>query len=338
MAEARATIRRGAARPRQPAPVKRGRAPAAKPPGFLRRALGLVPVRPDAVQRAVTFAVLGLGASVAALVLWAVGVPAMAGEALAQMTARAGFEVKRVELKGVRNMDRLTVYAIAFDQHSMAMPSVDLEHVRAQLLEYGWIADARVSRRLPDTLVVDIVERTPAAVWQYQGRLKLIDGGGVVLEDVSADAMPDLPLLIGPDANLHAGELAALVETAPALKPVIAAATWIGERRWDLRFQSGEVLALPEGRAEAERALTRFARLDASQRLLGRGFLRFDMRDPRRFIARVGKQMRGIDGSLIDNGVIDSGAGEEQGAAPAEPAPVPPPAADGGLERVSDNT
>jgi cell division protein FtsQ len=29
------------------------------------------------------------------------------------------------------------------------------------------VQDARVSRRLPDTLVVDIVERTPSAVWQH---------------------------------------------------------------------------------------------------------------------------------------------------------------------------
>jgi cell division protein FtsQ len=159
MAEARATIRRGG-----PAPAAKRRPAPAKKPGLAARAVGAVPVRPETIQRLVTWAVLGLSAALAALILWAMGVPAMAAQALADMTARAGFEVKRVELKGVRNMDRLTVYAIAFDQHSMAMPAVDLETVRAQLLKYGWIADARVSRRLPDTLVVDIVERVPAAV------------------------------------------------------------------------------------------------------------------------------------------------------------------------------
>jgi cell division protein FtsQ len=40
--------------------------------------------------------------------------------------------------------------------------------------------------------------------------------------------------------------------------------------------------------------------MDASQRLLGRGFLRFDMRDPTRFVARVDKQMRAIDGSAAE--------------------------------------
>ena len=56
-----------------------------------------------------------------------------------------------------------------------------------------------MSRRLPDTLVVDIVERSPAAIWQHNNRLSLIDEKGVVLEPVSVATMPDLPLVIGPD-------------------------------------------------------------------------------------------------------------------------------------------
>ena len=285
----RATLKRGGARP---APA-RGRKPAAKRPGLLAR----LPISPEAVQKGVTWSLLGLGAAIGIVVLQAFGVPAMAGNEVARAVGDAGFEVKRVDLRGIKHMDRLTVYTIAFDQHSMAMPMVDLETVRAKLLRYGWVQDARVSRRLPDTLVVDIVERTPAAVWQYQGRLRLIDAAGVVLEDVSGEATPDLPLLIGPNANTHAGELAALVAKVPALKPVIAGASWIGERRWDLRFQSGETLALPEGEEEAQRALVRFARMDNAQRLLGRGFLRFDMRDPTRFVARLDRQVRAIDGS-----------------------------------------
>ena len=46
------------------------------------------------------------------------------------------------------------------------MPLVDVEAIRARLLQFGWVKDARVSRRLPDTLVIDIVERQPAAIWQ----------------------------------------------------------------------------------------------------------------------------------------------------------------------------
>jgi cell division protein FtsQ len=306
----RATLKRGT----RAAPARGRRAPARRP-GLIER-LG---VSQALVQKAVTWGTLGIGAALGLAVLQAFGVPAMAGTEVASAFGRAGFEVKRVDLRGIKNMDRLTVYAIAFDQHSMAMPLVDLEEVRAKLLRYGWVQDARVSRRLPDTLVVDIVERSPAAVWQHQGRLRLIDAAGVVLEDVTGEATRDLPLLIGPRANMQAGELAELVAKAPSLKPVIAGATWIGERRWDLRFQSGETLALPEGEEEAARALVKFARLDGSQRLLGRGFLKFDMRDPTRFVARVDRQVRAIDGTA------------------ASPQPAPPPPADTpGLEKVND--
>ena len=78
---------------------------------------------------------------------------------------------------------------------------VNVSAIRDRLLQFGWVKDARVSRRLPDTLVIDIVERTPAAMWQNQGQLALIDQEGVVLDRVPVDKMPDLPLLIGPGAN-----------------------------------------------------------------------------------------------------------------------------------------
>ena len=162
-------------------------------------------------------------------------------------------------------------------------------------MQYGWIKDARVSRRLPDTLVIDIVERKPAAVWQHGGQLSLIDDGGIVLEPVALNAMPDLPLVIGPDANVQATALTELMAKAPRLKPMLAGATWVGGRRWDLKFQSGETLALPEGDRDASRALIKFTEMDTADRLLGRGFVRFDMRDPAKMFVRVGNNKPSID-------------------------------------------
>jgi cell division protein FtsQ len=198
--------------------------------------------------------------------------------------------MRRVEIKGAQRVSRLDIYNVAFDQGSMAMPLVDLEATRARLLQFGWIREARVSRRLPDTLVVDIIERRPAAIWQNNQRLTLIDSEGVVLEPVRIEAMPDLPLVIGPAANHHVQALGQLLDRAPHLRPQVAGATWIGARRWDVRFQTGEVLALPEGDEAATRALLNFARMDQQTQLLGRGFVRFDMRIPGRFVVRVSRE------------------------------------------------
>lgn len=244
---------------------------------------------PDGVRRFSAWLFVAMLVVLVLAIATMMGVPRMIGWSVGEAVGDAGFAVERVEIKGAKKVPRLQIYNVAWDQPSLAMPLVDLDVTRERLLRFGWIKDARVSRRLPDTLVVDIVERQPTAVWQHEGRLRLIDSEGVVLEQVRVDAMPDLPLVIGPAANNHAAELDALVAAAPHLKPQIAGATWIGGRRWDIRFESGETLALPEGEKEAKSALTRFARMDQGQQLLGRGFVRFDMRIPDQITVRVSK-------------------------------------------------
>ncbi|HEY1607135.1 MAG TPA: cell division protein FtsQ/DivIB [Allosphingosinicella sp.] len=245
---------------------------------------------PDAVRRISLWILLLVLAALVIAALAAMQVPQVLGLNAGRAVGAAGFTLRHVEIKGAVHVPKLDVYNIAFDQPESAMPLVDLEATRQRLLRFGWIRDARVSRRLPDTLVVDIVERQPAAIWQHNQQLALIDMDGVVLAPVTLDAMPDLPLLIGPDANHQAGALARLVDAAPQLKPAMAGATWIGDRRWDIRFQTGETLSLPEGEGAAQRALARFAQIDQQNQLLGKGFVRFDMRIPGKLIARLAEE------------------------------------------------
>ncbi len=279
-----AAIRRGAPARRTPVRIVKK----AKRPPMLARIATSIPISARTVERAITVAIIAIvtvGVIAIALML---DVPRRAGIAMGEAIGRAGYSVKHIDVTGIDRMDRLSVYAVALDQQSIAMPLVDLQAVRRKLLTYGWVADARVSRRLPDTLAIEIVERKPAAVWQHAQQLTLVDASGVALEPVKLDAMPDLPLIIGPDANAQATELTALMANAPQLKPVLDGAIWIGDRRWDLRFQSGETLMLPEGVSRAGAALRKFAELDAAERLLGQGIVRFDMRNPEQMIIQPG--------------------------------------------------
>lgn len=245
---------------------------------------------PDAVRRLSWWIFLGMMIALAGALLWALRIPQKVGGTLGESVGEMGFTMKRVEIRGASHIPQIDIYNIAFDQPSSAMPLVDLEATRRRLLRFGWVRDARVSRRLPDTLVIDIVERRPAAIWQHNRKLALIDMDGVVLEQVRFDAMPDLPLLIGPAANLRTAELARLLQAAPRLKPAMQDATWVGGRRWNIRFSTGEELALPEGEAAAQKALAKFASIDASVQLLGKGYVRFDMRDPKRMLIRLSNE------------------------------------------------
>ncbi len=235
--------------------------------------------------------------AIALVVVIALDIPAKAQRAAGAAVGQAGFTVGGYQIVGLNHMNRSLVDTVVTDELRRAAVQagaakapqmlVDVGAIRAQLLRFGWIKDARVSHRLPDALVIDVVERTPAALWQSQGRLALIDAEGVVLDRVAIDKMPDLPLLIGAGANRQAVALGRLMDEVPSLKPQLASASWIGGRRWDLNFQSGETLALPEREADARAAMTKFAALDKSNGLLGRGVVRFDLRIPGKMIVRL---------------------------------------------------
>ena len=235
--------------------------------------------------------------AIALVVVVALDIPAKAERAAAAAVGHAGFTVSGYQIVGLAHMNRAPIDEVVTDELRRAADEaetdkapqalVDAGAIRRRLLQFGWIKDARVLRRLPDTLVIDIVERKPAALWQSRGELALIDSEGVVLDRVPVDRMPDLPLLIGPGANAQEEELASLMAAVPTLKPQLASATWVGGRRWDLSFQSGETVALPEGDEAAREALVKFARADKESRLLGRGLVRFDLRLPGKMIVQL---------------------------------------------------
>src|SRR3982751_1862618 len=264
-----AHVRRGAARSK---PRKRSNVSVA------RKFAKNLPVSQKRANKVAGIVLGGFLLAIGAVVLLALDIPAKAERAAGTAIGEAGFTVSGYQIVGLHHMNRALIDRVVTDElHRAAELSgrdkapqalVDVSSIRNRLLQFGWVKDARVSRRLPDTLVIDIVERSPAALWQNQGQLALIDSDGVVLDRVPVDKMPDLPLLIGPGANAREQQLTRLMAAVPTLKPQLASATWVGGRRWDLNFQSGETLALPEGEGDARAALTKFARLDRSSGLL----------------------------------------------------------------------
>lgn len=305
-----ATIKRNSGRGSRGGPagkVRRGKS-------SIDRLLEMVPLTQEQLHRLLTWCVGLILIGLFWLLASFLGLPAMLRAEVNEMAGRAGFAVAKIEVRGLERMDEMPVSTIAVKYVERSMLAVDLDRIRDEVMSLGWVKEARVTRRLPDALIVEVVERQPAAVWQNGGRLSLVDASGIELGPISADALPDLPLVVGPEANKRTEALAQLMDAAPALKPMLAGATWVGSRRWDLRFQSGEQLMLPEGEAEAAAALVNFARMDGVDRLLGRGVLRFDMRDPSRFVLRLPPGQKEASAPTVSSAkaetVVTSGEGE----------------------------
>jgi cell division protein FtsQ len=269
--------------------AKTARRAKAKTTGVLDSAMALLPFTEEQLHRIFLAIILGGAVALAWFIASLAGVPALAQAQVAGLASDAGFEVRRVRVSGVERMNEQTVYDAIWKERNAAtpMPLVNLDDIRERLLAMPWVEDARVSAQLPQTIAIDIVERTPHAVLKKPDRLMLIDAEGVELEPISKEASKDNLIISGPGASRVVGGLDRLMAAAPALQPQIKEAEWIGNRRWNLMFKTGQVLALPQGSDASAKALVSFARLDGQNRLLGGKVATFDMRTPPRVYMRI---------------------------------------------------
>jgi cell division protein FtsQ len=285
--------------------------------------MGWLPFSEAQLHRLFLAAILGGAVVLAWMVASFAGLPAMAQQQLAAISHDAGFEVRRVNVSGTKNLNELKVYQLALADNHRAMPLVDIDALRGRLLALSWVEDARVSRQLPDTLAIDIIERKPVAVLRKPDRLVLIDATGHELQAVSEARAKGRLVIAGPGAGQQVEALNALLGAAPAMKPQVAEAEWIGNRRWNLTFKTGQVLALPEGEPQSAKALMTFARLDGVNRLLGGKALAFDMRAPDRIYFRLAGRTDTVEKPAISTKTADAAdAPKPKGEASAKPAAV----------------
>ncbi|MEP1420355.1 MAG: FtsQ-type POTRA domain-containing protein [Erythrobacter sp.] len=277
-------VRRAAKSQSRAATARRAKA---KTGGILDTIMGWLPFTEEQWSTIWLTIIIGGAVGIAFVIANLAGVPAMAERQVALLASDAGFEVKHVRVTGTDRMDEQQIYARALAQKDRPMPAVELEALREELRELPWVKDARVSVQLPSTLAIDIVERKPHAVLEKPDRLMLIDAAGVELEPVAKDQTGDKMRISGPGAAKQVAPLETLLASAPALVPQLESAEWVGNRRWNLSFKSGQVLALPEGAETSANALIKFARMDGQNRLIGGQVATFDMRSPPRIYMRV---------------------------------------------------
>ncbi len=196
----------------------------------------------------------------------------------------ANMRVQQVVIEGRSNTPEAAL-ATAIGVHTGdSMIGFSLAATRQRVETLSWVEHATVERRLPGTVVVNLVERRPYAIWQHEGKFVLIDRDGQVVANEDVAAFGDLPLVVGPGAPQAATALLEALAAQPTLKPRVVAAVRVGERRWNLRMRNGTDVLLPEG-GEAQ-ALAKLAELQATDALLDRPLVVVDMRLPDRLVVR----------------------------------------------------
>jgi cell division protein FtsQ len=203
---------------------------------------------------------------------------------LARMMAPLGFRLQRVEVQGAPDMAKADILRAVSLTRDTPILALDLDGLRRQVEGTGWVKDAKIVRLLPDTLVVAVTPRTPAAVWQHLGVSKVVDLDGQLIGNADPARFPALPLVVGEGAANEAKTILPLLRQRPALMARLDALVLVDGRRWDLRLKDGSLIQLPA--IGADSALIQLDQLDQKQRILSRGFERVDLRDPEEVVVR----------------------------------------------------
>ncbi|SMF71024.1 cell division protein FtsQ [Tistlia consotensis] len=269
------------ARPRPPVRgrpnARSGRRPAARRPRRWGRWLGYgLPV----------VLLLGTGG-----LIWHSGIldraASAAGEATLQLTGDLGLKVRDVLVEGRSHTESDQLLGLLGVRRGMPILAFDPGQARERLDQLPWVADAEVERRLPDTLFIRLIEKTPLALWQHDGKITVIDTRGDVIPGVSPGRFSKLLLVVGEDAAPHAAELIEMLNGEPDLAGKVTAAIRVGDRRWNLRLDGNIDVRLPEDGAPA--AWSRFAQMVRQEHLLDHDVAVVDLRLPDRLIVRTSR-------------------------------------------------
>jgi cell division protein FtsQ len=152
----------------------------------------------DGLQTAgrAVFSVLRVLAKMLVLVGLLVAVVGGGRLAIAHVVASPRFAVAAIDVRGVLRAGTGEIVAAAGVTLGEPLLALDTDRVAARVAEHPWVAEARVSRSLPATLIIEVVERRARAAVNLGG-LYLIDGDGHPFKRATAAEAVGLPVITG---------------------------------------------------------------------------------------------------------------------------------------------
>jgi cell division protein FtsQ len=205
-------------------------------------------------------------------------------ERIGDATASLGLRVETIVIEGRANTPEPLLRAALGISKGDPILGFSLDAARRNVEKLSWVEQATIERRLPDTIVVQLVERRPFAIWQNQGKFVLIDRDGQMVTNEDVGQFRQLPLVVGLGAPGAATPLIDALMQHPGLLARLVAAVRVGERRWNLQLRGGMNVMLPEGHEAA--AIDRLVALQQDHALLDRPLEVVDMRLPDRLVLR----------------------------------------------------
>ena len=152
----------------------------------------------------------------------------------ASASVSTGMTASKLVLTGNDHLKVLDVEVELAGMLGKPMLSLDPDEVSTALLKNRWIEASQVRKVYPDTLVVNLVEREPVALWKSEGRLYLISRDGIAIDQASRPNMRCCRKWWVAALNKVAAEFLSTMALYPELSARSRAYVRVAERRWNV--------------------------------------------------------------------------------------------------------
>jgi cell division protein FtsQ len=201
------------------------------------------------------------------------------GQALYQLgldeLAKSPLAIRQISISGQAMTSEKDILAALAITPSTSMVNFDADAARNAIEALPAVAEATVRKVYPDHLYVSIKERVPVARWRVDGVTYVIDPTGARIGNDGND-YPELPLVVGDAAGDDAMVMVRAMSQYPDLKKGLVALSRIADRRWDMIYDSGVRVKLPE--QGVAQALAQLMTLEQHFRILERDVTVIDLR------------------------------------------------------------
>lgn len=200
--------------------------------------------------------------------------------------AEAGFAVGEIRITGqTLTQESAILAALGIGPHTSTL-SFDAAAARQRIAELPAIDTVTIRKVYPDDLVVTVTEKVPVARWRVDGVTFVVDATGKQIGE-DQGAYGALPLIIGDGAADDAMVMIRALDQHPEISEGIAALSRIADRRWDLLYETGLRVQLPE--MGVAQALDNLGMYQRDYALLERDVTIIDLRVPHLVAVRPAK-------------------------------------------------
>lgn len=189
--------------------------------------------------------------------------------------ADAGLSVGEISISGQTLTSEQAIFDALAIQPDTSTLAFDVEAARERISELPAIDTVTVRKTYPADVSVSVTEHVPVARWRVDGITFVIDSSGAQIGE-DGGAYADLPLVIGDGAADDALVMIRALSHVPQLQEGLVALSRIADRRWDMIYETGLRIQLPE--QGVAQALVKLAGYQSQFQLLDRDISVIDLR------------------------------------------------------------